>query len=160
MITLVTYIVNPETYVRFGILHCIALSTIGLVAIRWFLPVGARHALPLPAGVAWIVAGQWTAAIRANTSLFLPLGITYPGFATVDYFPLLPWFGVVLIGYAIGDYFYVRSTSWRLWLPTNNDSRITNYGGWLGRHSLAIYLLHQPILLGILWLTLGNPAHA
>ena len=70
---------------------------------------------------------------------------------TEDYVPLAPWAGVMLIGIAAGHAF-----------AHGNFHALTSLGSapqslqWLGRHSLAVYMVHQPILLGILWLAVGR----
>jgi uncharacterized membrane protein len=65
---------------------------------------------------------------------------------TEDYVPLLPWFGVVLLGMTLGKYLHNKGSIYRpiqsIW-----GRRLAG----MGRHSLLIYMLHQPILLGGLW---------
>ena len=73
----------------------------------------------------------------------------YSGFSSADYFPLLPWFFLFLIGTVFGG-----------WCLQHRDSRILTapLSGaltFLGRHSLIVYLLHQPILFGISFLLWG-----
>ena len=78
-----------------------------------------------------------------------PLGLLAPGFHSADYFPLLPWFFLFLAGTVLGG-----------WCLDHRDSRVltlTLPGAltWPGRHSLLIYLLHQPILFGVSYLIWG-----
>jgi uncharacterized membrane protein len=74
---------------------------------------------------------------------------------TEDYVPLLPWFGVVLVGLFIGQQLLQarRLAPARSWLAAGHIGRSLE---WAGRHSLAIYMIHQPLLLGILYLLLGH----
>lgn len=67
----------------------------------------------------------------------------------VDYFPLLPWFGVVLIGIWLGNTAYSNGAR-RFRLPNWQVPALTFPLGWLGRHSLTIYLIHQPLLFALL----------
>lgn len=135
-----TYAAEPSTYVRFGILHLIAVSSL-VLPLTHSLREGSAIV-----GVLCIALGREMAHLQASHPFLLPLGITYPGFATVDFFPLFPWVGVVLIGQAIGQLCYTR-----LALPgIAGHPRLLRALAAPGRYSLAIYLLHQPILLAIL----------
>lgn len=141
LVSAVTYVVDPETYVRFGILHMIGTSILLLPFFarlrEWNAMIGLGIGLGFGLGLG-----------TANTSVFIPLGIPPPDFTSVDYFPLIPWFGVVLIGYAIGYHIYVRKKP-PLFSIINSQFSIFV---WPGRHALLIYLLHQPLILGILGL--------
>jgi len=72
---------------------------------------------------------------------------------TIDYFPLLPWLGVCLLGIALGDIMY-KDNKRRFPLPDLSKYRPSKLFSWLGQHSLAIYLLHQPVIAGVLFLFL------
>ncbi len=144
-----TYVMEPETYVRFGILHMIGASILLLPffarAKEWNAMIGLGLGFGLGLGLGTM-----------NTSLLIPFGIMPPDFATVDYFPLIPWFGIVLIGYAIGYAIYVRRKpplfSIFNSLPAEALAKAGQFSilAWPGRHALLIYLVHQPLLLGIL----------
>jgi len=67
---------------------------------------------------------------------------------TEDYVPILPWLGVMLIGLRVG---LLALRSPEKVLLTTQPATALKPIGWLGRHSLAVYMLHQPILLGLLW---------
>jgi uncharacterized membrane protein len=83
-------------------------------------------------------------------------------FVTVDYFPLLPWLGVVSLGLFAGKILYTDYKR-RYYLPDLSQSLLTRTFGFLGRHSLLIYLIHQPIIIIVLYLLgvldLGNLFH-
>ena len=147
LVTLSTYVFDPGTFIRFGILHCIAVSV-------FLLPIFQRcrtwNAL---LGIMIIVLGNIMTGITADTSLLLPLGILPPHFSSLDYFPLLPWFGVVLLGSAIADFLYVHKEFPGVPLP----SSLTVLSFWISRFSLMIYLVHQPVILLLLMVTLGKP---
>ena len=68
---------------------------------------------------------------------------------TEDYVPLFPWTGVLLIGIAAGHWLMRERFG-----PLAPLGRVPAALRWLGRHSLVVYLVHQPLLIGLLWLAL------
>ena len=76
----------------------------------------------------------------------LPLGIHGPEFSSFDYFPLVPWFGVFLAGAALGKRIYAPGRSL---IPRPPGETFINIAG---RHSLLIYLVHQPVIMAVLYL--------
>ena len=68
---------------------------------------------------------------------------------TVDYFPIFPWFGLVLIGVWFGNTFY-EDYKRKLPIPELSNIIISIFS-FLGRNSLVIYLIHQPILLAVIY---------
>lgn len=76
------------------------------------------------------------------------LGFPYPGFFSTDYFSLFPWFFLFLTGYYLS-----RLIEEKDWMRVLEKGRV-GWAGWIGRHSLWIYLLHQPILMFALSLLL------
>ncbi|MFO1324808.1 MAG: heparan-alpha-glucosaminide N-acetyltransferase [Burkholderiales bacterium] len=134
-----SYAMFPNSFIWFGVLHAIAVS---LVLIR---PLAAHPRAALAAGVAAIVAGN---VVTSPWFDGRPWG--WVGFATVkpvteDYVPLFPWTGVMLVGIAAG-HALVR-TGFRALAPFARGPRAL---AWLGRHSLAVYMIHQPLLIGLL----------
>lgn len=147
VITLFTYLTLSEWYVRFGILHCIGTSII----IGYFFLRFSGKSLILLSSMACLVGGLFLNSRTFSFSFLLPFGFIPHSFKTVDYFPLFPWLGVVLLGIAFGKGFYhgyQRSFSFPDWSKIPPFKSIS----YLGRHSLTIYLLHQPILITILFL--------
>lgn len=143
LVSAATYAALPFGWVRFGILHLIALaSVIGLVFLRrpwWVSATGAT--------AVWFVAVQQPlAGIRADWLLWLAPTLNRPMMA--DYEPLLPWLAPFLLGMAVMSWMVSRGLDHRL---ASRPSRATDWLGWPGRHSLAIYLIHQPVLLGLVW---------
>ena len=66
--------------------------------------------------------------------------------ATEDYVPLLPWLGVVMIGIALGHWLSLQQfRPLRPLIPGSAALAV-----WMGRHSLLVYMVHQPILIGLL----------
>lgn len=144
LVSVATYLIDPHTFVRFGILHLIALSMLLLPVVR---PL--REGSVLLGGMI-LATGMQTLQTKQFQPLATAFGFPPPDFATVDYFPVLPWFGTVLIGYGLGHLLYVRFPAWRKRLPDSAPNAVT----WPGRHSLMIYLLHQPIILSLLYILL------
>ena len=143
VVSVASYVVFPRSFIWFGVLHAIAVS---LVLIR---PVVSRPRLALALGLAVIAAGNlWTSSGFDRPWLgWLGFATTKP--RTEDYVPLFPWTGVMLVGIAVGH--ALVKNDFRAVAPL---ARMPAAIAWLGRHSLAVYMLHQPILLGILWLLL------
>ena len=80
-----------------------------------------------------------------------PFGITPTRYPAVDHFPLIPWFGVALLGVALGNWVYPGGQRAFL-LPDWSGLSVVRGLRFLGRNSLTIYLIHQPILFGLLYL--------
>lgn len=138
-ITIVTWIYPHEGFIVFGILHLIGVSTI--LAIL-FLPLGKWNILP--AGVIILI---WFIFFPLYGPAYLiPLGIYPPGFYTLDYEPLIPWFSLILLGMAAGAFRYSEKPK------QQRNNRIVNFLAVPGRNSLFIYIIHQPIIIGCLLL--------
>jgi uncharacterized membrane protein len=138
LVSLGTWFAMNERFVRFGILHCIAVSS--LIALPF---------LRLPA---------WAAALAAAVILVVPWLVDWPGFShpallwlglaarvptMVDYVPVLPFTAMMLLGVTAA-----RSGLW----AANAEAAYDSFLAKLGRWSLPIYLIHQPILYGGLFL--------
>lgn len=156
LVTLVTFFWEPATYMRFGILHMIGAS---IILLPFFASVKEGNAV---IGMMILGLGMIFPMTIGNAApALLPFGLMSPDFASVDYFPLIPWFGAVLVGYATGHFLYVRLR----WLGTSSlDSSVSSDSSharsmralaWPGRHALVIYLLHQPLLLLLLKLVMN-----
>jgi uncharacterized membrane protein len=133
----------PQTWIWFGVLHGIAVS---LVLAHPFVRRPRAAALT---GVAVIVLGVTLHDAAFDNRVLGWLGFMTAKPPTEDYVPLFPWTGVLLLGIAAG-HFLVRTHFAALrWLD-----RAPALLGRLGRHSLGVYLVHQPILIGALWVAL------
>jgi uncharacterized membrane protein len=75
----------------------------------------------------------------------------------VDYYPLLPWAGMALLGVVVGNTFYPAGTR-RFALSDRSEWLPLRALQWLGRHALLIYLVHQPVLFGVLSLLVAISA--
>ncbi len=145
LVTLGSRMMFPTTYIFFGILHLIALASIlGLLTIR-------LGRLGLVAGIVMIIMGIFFSHAWFDQPALQWIGLmTHKPFAE-DYVPLLPWFGVVLVGQFLGQLLYRRPAGARIrdWSSTAPPFRLLAFSG---RHSLMIYMVHQPVLFGLLYL--------
>lgn len=133
----------PKSYIWFGILHAIAVTSV----VAW--PFATRPRLALACGIAVIAAGLLFAhpAFDARSLAWIGFATAKP--ITEDYVPLFPWLGVALVGIAVGDALVRRAFA-----PLAPLARAPRPLQWLGRHSLAVYMIHQPLLIGAMALAL------
>jgi len=139
LVTAGSGLVFPESAIYFGTLHAIALMSLVLL----LRPLGTMAAAIL--GTLAIGFGNLYANAMFNHPALAWIGLMTYKPLTEDYVPMLPWFGVCLIGYAAMKALIRRGA-----LQTARGPHLPGILLWTGRHSLAIYLLHQPLLLGIL----------
>lgn len=147
-ISLATFLLFPANAIWFGVLHLLGLSFI--IGI----PFLHRPRAALGGGILFTLVGLVLSTVFWNSIPFWPilLPVTFP---TFDYFPLLPWFGVFLLGIFAGHYLYPHGKAPEqkiIELPKNVFTRLL---ATLGKKSLLIYLVHQPILIGIILLARG-----
>ncbi len=142
LVSAATYAAMPGAFVYFGILHSIAAaSLIGIAVLR--LPVWAI--LLIAAGI--YTAPYWLASDAFNTPTLWWTGLATAPRASVDFEPVLPWAAPCLVGLAFSKAAGERG----LWAKAK---KLPAPPAWLtlpGRHSLAIYLVHQPVLIGVIW---------
>ncbi|MCP8938944.1 DUF1624 domain-containing protein [Alsobacter sp. SYSU M60028] len=156
LVSLSTWMMDADSFVFFGILHCIAVSSVlALPFVRapvWLTAAVAAIVLALPAFV-------FSTTLDGPAWWWLGLSASLP--RTNDFEPIFPWFGVVLGGVALA----------RLALAAGLDAALARWAAadpvsrglrWAGRHSLVIYLVHQPALFGLLSLAVavGLPVRA
>jgi uncharacterized membrane protein len=143
LVTLASWLFDPDRLIFFGILHLIALGMV--LALPW---VGRPRAAAL-AGLGLLAAGPWLTQARFSFSGLAWLGFRPANLATLDYYPVVPWLGLVLVGVAAGDRAYPcgRGPVWWRW---NGGPPAGKWLPLMGRHSLAIYLVHQPVLIGLI----------
>ncbi|SHN70305.1 Uncharacterized membrane protein [Desulfitobacterium chlororespirans DSM 11544] len=151
IITLVTYVAFPEQYVRFGILHFLGVMMV-LYPLIQKLPNGVL----ILGSVLIIASGLIIKDQAVNTPLLLPLGFMYPGFATMDFYPLFPYSGVTLLGVLCYRYVFANRKESKTSVSSAKRDEQKQKAAypivtWVSRHSLWIYLIHQPILLGLIF---------
>jgi len=144
-ITLSTLLAMPDRFVFFGILHSIAAaSVIGLAFLR--LPAGVTLGAAALVLVAPAVLSN--GAFDAPALLWLGLSTWRP--PTMDFEPVFPWLAPCLAGIAtarLAD----RAGALRRLSRLRAGGRPARALAWPGRHSLAIYLAHQPVLIALIW---------
>lgn len=129
---------DQSIIIYFGVLHCL-----GVCMMLWhFLRKLPTRALGVLGGVLAAV-GLILRRFTVDTPYLIWLGLTFPGFATADYFPLLPHLGFFLLGAFLGRTLYRKQESLLPRAPVGNP--MIRFACFCGRHSLAIYLLHQPV---------------
>jgi uncharacterized membrane protein len=139
-ITLITWLLLPGGYIIFGILHLI-----GLAILLSPLYTG-RYWANLFFGAAIVALGPLVAGLQGSP-LLLWVGVQPSSFYSVDYTPVFPWLGVVLLGVFFGMTLYPSGKR----LPGFSPISFLPLQ-FLGRHSLAIYLIHQPVIIVVLLL--------
>ena len=100
-------------------------------------------------GALFFLTRWWTGRTVVAVKWLYPLGLVFPGFRSADYFPQMPWFFLFLIGTALGGWCLAHRDNQLLAAPL--PKALT----WPGRHSLIIYILHQPVLYGVSYLIWG-----
>ncbi|HXX85704.1 MAG TPA: heparan-alpha-glucosaminide N-acetyltransferase [Casimicrobiaceae bacterium] len=140
LVTAGSYFAFPQTFITFGILHCIAVSSV----LAW--PLVRYPLAALVTGLAIVEIGLQVRLQIFDTRWLNWIGMMTHKPPTEDYVPLFPWLGVVLVGVAVGGWLARKD-----YRPLQPMSRAApRWLNWLGKHSLLVYMVHQPILLGML----------
>jgi len=144
LITIATFLTFPESFIVFGILHLIGISIVlGSLFLKF-------NKLNLFLGLLIIALGLYLQNFAFDFPWLLWLGFAPNNFYTFDYFPILPWFGFFLLGMYFGNSLYEKGKRKFKIKDFSNNSPFTRLFSFLGRNSLKIYLLHQPLLIIIL----------
>lgn len=144
-ISLLTYFMFPGRTIFFGILHFIALASVLALLFRKF------YWLNLLTGIGVLIA-----ALTIKSSIFNRDSLVWIGFYTQkpfteDFAPVFPWFGIVLIGMFAGKYILANPglEKFACAHPAGKSFDVLTLAG---RNSLLIYMVHQPVLMGIIYL--------
>jgi len=145
--TAFSFVFISDKPVFFGVLHCIGLSIIISIPFLKYKKFSLIFSFLL------LFTGFFISNLNfeSPTIFHLVIGL-HPANIwkyTVDYFPLLPWFGVTLLGIVIGDFLYIEDKR-RFRMPDISRYRPAKLFQWAGQHSLGLYLIHQPIIAGTL----------
>ncbi len=146
LVTAGTWLYIGEGFIVFGILHLIGISI--MISPLFF----RFKKFNLVLGLLFIAIGSFLANVNGPVWL-LPLGIHPVAFWSMDYEPLFPWFGIVLSGMGLGEYLYPEGKR-RFALPGILVFFEQPFA-FLGRHSLIIYLVHQPLIILLLAAVFG-----
>lgn len=160
LITAVTALAMPQERILFGILHFTGLAYLLTALLRpvfrtlpaWPMLLLSALLFVVTKGIYYGYLGilhhaLWQLPAQCYQSAWLfPLGLPNADFFSGDYFPLIPWYFLFAVGYWGGPLLlrsklFASIQHWRL--PVLN---------WMGRHTLVLYLLHQPVIYGILLL--------
>ena len=163
LVTAVTFVALPDDPAIFGVLTCLGLCMMVMIPLER----GLRH-IPATAGLAvfavlfLLLRGvpfgylgfQGFPLVELPRTLYANLATAFlgfqpTGFVSSDYVPSIPWLALYICGYFLrrclrtsaADDARLRLPDWREWPIV----------GWIGRHSLIIYLLHQPIIYAVCW---------
>ncbi|MBN2203104.1 MAG: DUF1624 domain-containing protein [Candidatus Aenigmarchaeota archaeon] len=138
-ITLATFAMFPDYFIMFGILQFMGMSVILGQFFHKFKEIN------LVLGLVIFVSGFYLMSFSVNFPWLLWLGIPPEGFQTFDYFPIFPWFGLTLWGIYAGNEYYAKGKR-SFKIPDVSKNPFVKVMSFLGRNSLKIYLLHQPVL--------------
>lgn len=141
-ISLVSYYVFPQEHIRFWILHFFAVSFL-------ILPIFAK--LKYWNILLWIsilIYGVYFIPI-IESHYWYWLWFLYPWFSSADYYPLFPYFGVLLLGYSFALIFF----KWELRniLKSDSNNILLIFLSYSGKKSLFIYMVHQPIIIAVIY---------
>ena len=142
LVSVATWVTFGPRWVSFGVLHAFAVMTVlARLTASW-----PRWLLTALAAVAWTLP-EWLAfeALNARWAWFLGLGTAKP--ATEDVAPLFPWMGMVWLGLAWGPAALRLASAWPLW---GGQAPLVRGLACVGRWPLTVYMLHQPLLWGLL----------
>jgi len=144
VITIISFLFIGQGYIVFGILHFFSVSSF---LIYPFLKYSEKY-FTLFIGIAIILTGLLVWNVSINSNYLFWLGLKPKMFYTFDFFPIFPWFGLLLIGTYIGSRIYPNGKrSFKIREPDNIMSKTLQL---LGKNSLIVYFIHQPIILLIL----------
>ena len=148
-VSLATYVMFGERMILFGVLHFIALaSVLGLLFRRLYWG-------NLVVGVSLLVLDVFYQHAWFDQKAWHWIGFMTDRPVTLDYVPLLPWFGVVLIGMFLAR--LVLAKAWLQGSGRGKEGPLSRVLSLAGRHGLLIYLVHQPLLYGgfyaVAWLS-------
>ncbi len=144
-ISLVTWFAMPGGFIFFGILHAIALfSLMGLMFVQrhWIVPL-------LTAVCVLLIWKSYSNELFSIPALWW-VGLAPKAPPANDYVPVFPWFAAVLLGIAVARWLQTRNV-WHSIAAINVHRIIELPMSFIGRHSLVFYLVHQPILLVLVW---------
>lgn len=146
IVTVVTYMTDPVLAITFGVLHCL-----GLCMVLWHFLKKFPTALLGILGVLLALIGFRFQTVRVSVPGLTWLGLTMPGYSPPDFFPMLPNLGFFLLGTVMGRTVYRKKQT--LLPQANPENLLIRFFRLCGRQSLLVYLLHQPVLMGLIELT-------
>ncbi len=154
LVSIGSYAMYPRTFIYFGVLHGMAVMLLlvrlmaGWGKALWVLGglVFAIYFIAVTACPDCLLA---TFSSNLDTKTWNWLGLVTRKPITEDYVPLIPWLGVMCWGMAAGNWILKKRAHW-LVVPSAPSHRAVTFLAALGRWSLSYYLLHQPVMIGVL----------
>lgn len=131
--------------IHFGVLHLLGICMM-FYSLYKHLPTWAVALM----GIAIVVLSFVIKDVRSESFMTIPLGIMTRGYMASDYFPLIPNLGWFMLGTVLGRIVYDKKTSLLPKVPHKNAP--VRFLSFCGRHSLWIYMGHQPIVYGVVYL--------
>lgn len=144
-VSVASYFLFPEAFVYYGILHAIAVSSVVGLA---FLKLPAF--VVIVAGLAVMALPSFISLSALDTRWLAWIGFAQSPASSIDFVPVFPWLGLTLLGVASAKTFVRTKYVQRPPEAQKKSGCLTRSLVWMGRHSLVIYLLHQPILLAMI----------
>jgi uncharacterized membrane protein len=148
LVTASSYVMFPKSFIYFGVLHGIVVM---LIIVRltahwgaWLWPLGVLAVATK--FIAVYVINNWTTLGFFNQKAFNWLGLISVKPITEDYVPLIPWLGVMWWGVAVTQWLLRSHPA----LLAGSVPSAARWLVWMGGCSLLYYMLHQPMLLGLL----------
>lgn len=142
-ITVITWLISRTEYVQFGILHFFGVAfMLGPFFLRF-------RFINLILGIALLAIGIYLRGTSFDFPWLFWLGLRPHGYRAMEYAPLLPWFGILLLGMFFGKTLYPQGNR-RFNIPEFSNPAVPALT-LPGRHPLVIYIAHWPIILGALF---------
>lgn len=156
VITLVTSIAVPDNLILFGAITSIGVSMILYYFCRKLVSKVPWVLLFTVCLIAFVIFSDFAGARELNfifvkvpldlgsaNQYLYPFGIVYDGFHSSDYFPLVPYFFAFLSGTALSV--PIAQKKLPQWFYTKKIPFLNK----MGRYSLIIYIVHQPVILAV-----------
>lgn len=157
LVSAASWLMFPASFIYFGVLHAIAVMLLlGQPLGRWGQKQPLRLAVLATALLLLPLAAPLMLGVSGLQEIFNSRALNWLGWIsrkpfTEDYVPLLPWAGVMVWGMMAGQLVLRRPPGWLKGAVPGAGRPLV----WLGRHSLGWYMLHQPVLIGLLAATSG-----
>lgn len=144
LVSVGSWLMFPRSFISFGVLHGMALMLLLLRLLGPRLP----NRLLMALGLAALLAPQFLAHAFFDSRWTNWIGLVTAKPVTEDFVPVLPWLGLMLWGFALGRWLLAQRPN----LLSGALASILQPLALLGRWSLSVYMLHQPLFIGALWL--------
>jgi uncharacterized membrane protein len=143
LVSLGSWVMFPQSYIYFGVLHGMAVM---LIMARLMAPLGTWL---WGLGAICLLLPQWIGHPWFDSRWTSVIGLVTQKPITEDFVPVLPWFGVMCWGLAATRWLLHTRPQW-LSHPTADTPTPMRWLTVLGQWSLTFYMLHQPIMIGLL----------